>query len=464
LLDDSATQEAARIALQTMARHGRLRESGDLARAAIARYPSDASMVHAYALWLEYQGNFDVALAYWRRLERLAPSADPHHLNLARALLYANDLDAALALLTPLLERRGGEGDHEVALAHAIAGEALLKAGDPAGFAHYLYRIWANAGFYEVPDLPGWNGEELAGKRLLVTHHLGYGDQLLCASLLPALADRGATVAVTTDYAISSLMQHALPQITVFTGTRACTPHQPPDADLREIVARFRPDYQTTFLHLPHHAAQAEHARAAFFPPYLSAPQPAVRAVAVTMDAVRATAAGRQVIGIAWDCIQRHYGSEQGEYVASFSERRSISTEAIALLIDDPEVRAAYHFIALHPQTHFDAIATPLPQNLSLPAPLLRRFSETAAVIERCDAVLSIDMSIANLAALMGKELTLMLQHEGEWRFGIAGERSPWFAEPLCLRQTIPGDWTPVLAGVRAHLLMKALGVCVSAY
>jgi hypothetical protein len=94
----------------------------------------------------------------------------------------------------------------------------------------------------------------------------------------------------------------------------------------------------------------------------------------------------------------------------------------------------------------------------SEPAPLLRRFSETTAVIECCDAVLSIDMSIANLAALMGKELTLMLQHEGEWRFGIAGERSPWFAEPLCLRQTIPGDWTPVLAGVRAHLLLKALG------
>jgi len=85
------------------------------------------------------------------------------------------------------------------------------------------------------------------------------------------------------------------------------------------------------------------------------------------------------------------------------------------------------------------------------------RFSDTTAVIERCDSVVSIDMSMANLASLMHKDTTLLLQHEGEWRFGIVGERSPWLAGPLCIRQQIPGDWSPVLETARTQLLMKAL-------
>jgi hypothetical protein len=451
--------EIFHVILQKMARIGNLRASGDIVREAIKLYPSDPEIIEAFARWQEFQGNFDVAASYWVRLARVSPHFDPHKLGLARALMFANDLQGAVSLLRPFLEENGSVLHRAVSIAYAIVGEAMLKSGNPDGFQYYLHRIWANAGFYEVPEVQAWHGQEIAGKKLLITHHLGYGDQMLLASLLPHFVARGVQVCVMLDHGISSLVQHALPQVSVCEGNRACVPHQAPDPALQSVVERFRPDYQTTLLHLPAHVTRESGGNFPQFSPYISVPLPATQSMEPVVNALRKAAGGRRLIGIAWDCAQRVFAAEQGEYVASFSERRSIPTEVIATLMDDPEIAAAYHFVALHPQPHFEAITVPLPRNLSVIGRYLGRFSDTSAIIAACDAVVSCDMSMANLAALMGKELTLMLQHEGEWRFGIAGDRSPWFAEPLCFRQVIPGDWSPVMTGVRNHLLQCVSGV-----
>ena len=449
--------EVFRVAIAGMVAHTQLRNSHELVRQAIALFPNDPKVIEGYATWLEYHGNFDVAVAYWRRLARVAPEADPHQLKLARALLFATDLAGAAHILQGVIQRYAQESPSWLAKAHALYGEVLLKAGDPAGFGHYVYRIWANAGFYEIPGLAWWRGESLAGKRLIITHHLGYGDQLLLASVIPILEACGITVGVTLDNAVAALVAHALPQTHIQVADRSCSPHQGPGPDTLNFTERFKPDFQTTLLHLPQLALGAAGRDCGLFRAYLSAPEAAKAYVAPVMDAIAQVAGGRQIVALAWDCVQRNFAQEQGEYVASFSQRRSIPTAEIAALVDDPAIRANYHFVSLHPHTHFPHIADPLPENLSLLGTTIGYFTDTAAVLERCDSVLSIDMSMANLASLMNKDTTLMLQHEGEWRFGVAGERSPWLGAPRCIRQVIPGEWGSVLRAAREHLLIKAM-------
>ncbi len=301
-----------------------------------------------------------------------------------------------------------------------------------------------------------WNGEPLAGKRIVVTHHLGYGDQLLLSSVIPLLEQHGVSVSVTLDNAVASLVHHSSPNTEIQIADRSCTPHQMPGPDIIAFAQHARPDFQTTLLHLPVLALAVVGNDCEIFRPFLHAPEPAKAYVAPVMHAIDQVARGREIVGVAWDCIQRNYAGEQGEYVASFSSRRSIPTNLIAGLIDDAEIRERYHFVALHPHTHYEYIQDPLPSNLSQLGTTIGYFADTAAILERCDSVMSIDMSMANLASLMNKDTTLMLQHEGEWRFGIAGDRAPWLRAPHCLRQVIPGQWDVVLAQARERLLAKA--------
>jgi hypothetical protein len=125
-------------------------------------------------------------------------------------------------------------------------------------------------------------------------------------------------------------------------------------------------------------------------------------------------------------------------------------------LTNDPELRERYHFVSLVHGTHYRNFTDPLPENMTHLRESLSSFAATAAVIEACDFVVSIDMSLSNLSCMQGKESWVLLQHEGEWRFGVTGERSPWLECARPFRQRVPFDWEGVTSMVRAALLERA--------
>ncbi len=82
-------------------------------------------------------------------------------------------------------------------------------------------------------------------------------------------------------------------------------------------------------------------------------------------------------------------------------------------------------------------------------AHFLPDFMETAACIANLDAVVSVDTSVANLTGALGVPLVAMLPMWSEWRWGF-GDRSPWYASAVPVRQTEPGDWGSVVGKVAA--------------
>jgi hypothetical protein len=79
-------------------------------------------------------------------------------------------------------------------------------------------------------------------------------------------------------------------------------------------------------------------------------------------------------------------------------------------------------------------------------------FADTAAIIERLDAVVSIDTSIAHLAGALRKPLWLMLPFAPDWRWCPGDARSPWYASATLLRQPRPGAWGEVVEAVAKEL------------
>ena len=82
----------------------------------------------------------------------------------------------------------------------------------------------------------------------------------------------------------------------------------------------------------------------------------------------------------------------------------------------------------------------------------LPSFSETAALIQSMDLVISVDTSIAHLAGALAKPLWLLISDPPEWRWMIGRSDSPWYPTARLFRQRDRGNWAEVIARVRLEL------------
>lgn len=128
----------------------------------------------------------------------------------------------ALAVLDRLLEARPQE-----MLARSNRSRLDLEAG-------HLDRGWQDnaARFVTLRDerhfsIPPWQGQDPAGKRILVWAEQGIGDQILFASLLPDLVARGAALVVECEPRLVGLFARSLPGAVVRPPTDS-----PTDADM----------------------------------------------------------------------------------------------------------------------------------------------------------------------------------------------------------------------------------------
>ena len=79
-------------------------------------------------------------------------------------------------------------------------------------------------------------------------------------------------------------------------------------------------------------------------------------------------------------------------------------------------------------------------------------FSDTAAICELMDLIISVDTSIAHLAGAMGKKSWVLLPYAPDWRWLLDTEQSPWYPSLRLYRQKTKGVWDEVLKQVSTDL------------
>jgi len=82
----------------------------------------------------------------------------------------------------------------------------------------------------------------------------------------------------------------------------------------------------------------------------------------------------------------------------------------------------------------------------------LTDFSDTAALINNLDLIISVDTSTAHLAAAMGKKVWLLNRYDSCWRWMDGQEVSPWYPSLKIYNQLHPGNWDDVISRVGSDL------------
>ncbi len=85
-------------------------------------------------------------------------------------------------------------------------------------------------------------------------------------------------------------------------------------------------------------------------------------------------------------------------------------------------------------------------------APEIADFTDTLAIVDQLDAIVTVDTAVAHLAGALGKRVLVLLPYAPDWRWLLDRADSPWYPTMRLFRQPAPGAWDPAIAAVAAAL------------
>ena len=80
------------------------------------------------------------------------------------------------------------------------------------------------------------------------------------------------------------------------------------------------------------------------------------------------------------------------------------------------------------------------------------RMGETAALLSCLDVVVTVDTSVAHLAAALGRPTWILLPYDPDYRWLLGRDDSPWYPTARLFRQSKTRDYATVLDRVRSEL------------
>lgn len=290
----------------------------------------------------------------------------------------------------------------------------------------------------DYPSIPEWTGDDLTGRSLLVHKEQGLGDTIMFASCLDGLAEDAAALHLAVAPTLVRLFAHSIPTAQVWPSVSdAAHPgeeHQPWRAVSGAI------DAQIPFGTLPLHRRRQGFPAARAF---LSALPEDVAAWAARLARMVPAETARLHAGL----VLAAGATRSSDPGVADGEGRSIApVQASGLAVD------GVAWFGLHERHNCD-LFTAIP-GLSVVhcGDWIHDMADTAALIANLDVVVTVDTSVAHVAAASGAKVLLMLRRHGDWRWGRDRTDSYWYPDVEIFRQEREGAWEPVIARVAARL------------
>lgn len=410
--DDAETQSLFGHLLRKL---GRFEEALSACDRAVALSPNDASAHNCRGSVLVELNCLEEALAAYDHALTLDPGYTFALVNRGSALGYLGRADEAFESFNAAIARAPDLAD-----AHWNKAVLQLSLGDfTNGLAGYEWRwrrgIEPPRGFAQ----PQWQGEDLAGKTILLHAEQGLGDSIQMLRYLPMVA---AKFANSGGKIVLELPSPLLPLINdpaiALVGRGAPLPPFDVHCPLMSLPLAFG----TTLKTIPATV------------PYLTVPARRLEKWQAKLTAIR-----KPRVGLVWSGKTDHINDHN----------RSIPLARLAPVLSVPGLS----FVSLQKETRDSDLAEFARwRNLTRFDDDHADFADAAAAIAQLDLVIAVDTAVAHLAGALGKPVWILLSHIHDWRWLAGRSDSPWYPSARLFRQATPGDWGGAIADVAAAL------------
>jgi tetratricopeptide (TPR) repeat protein len=338
--------------------------------------------------------DFDGALAHAQRAVQLAPQHPYAVRVLGTALLNLNRVEEAEKQLRHALDLQPGFALAEIDLAFAL----LLAGRMDEGWTMYARR-WRDtermprpAFFSEPLEWKGPAQQPPKGKRIAVYAEQGLGDVIQFIRYVPLMQADGTVVFGVIPPDLIPLLEHSMP------GLQCLTPQR-----------QFEVDHHVALLDLPmHYGTTLENVPATI--PYLRPPQDKVdlwrRRLAPWSEKLK--------VGIAW----------AGSPHQVNNVNRSMRLSQLAPLVEMAGVQC--FSLQKGDAGPFTDVTLGAEQLVDLTSEWAD-FTDSAAMLQNLDLIVTVDTAVAHLAGAMGKPVWVMLAPNVDWRWLLDRGDSPWY-------------------------------------
>jgi tetratricopeptide (TPR) repeat protein len=350
-----------------------------------------------------------------------ALALQPDHLiawaNKASSLQEFHLFDEASAIYHHMkqIDPACAQADWDLSLLHMLTGNF------EAGWAGREARWKIQSINYPAFSQPMWLGEEnIEGKTILVCADEGLGDSIQFARYVPMMAARGArgVVLVVNDPLVPLLS--ALPGV---SQTLSKSAGMFPPFDMHCPMSSLPLAFGTRLETIPSDIS------------YL--PAPAESRVRTWEE--RLGSHTRLRVGLVWSGNANH----KNDY------NRSTSLRLMSRILD---VDATFVSLQKDPRSDDRAALLERTDVIDLTADLAD-FNETAALISCLDLIITVDTSVAHLAAALGRPTWILVSYTPDYRWLLDRDDSPWYPTVRLFRQSKTRDYGEVLDRVRGELL-----------
>jgi hypothetical protein len=387
--------------------------------------PDNPATKNGIGYGLMQLGRHAEALRWFDRALEIQPDFVRAIHNKALSLFQLNRFDEARVVFARLMELDGKNPE-------AIWDFALLQmlTGDfEAGWLGREARFDLPSVNIPYPSFhqPRWSGDEpVEGKTVLLYADEGIGDSIQFARYAPMVAERGGRVVLVVEKAVRPLLSG-------LNGVAECLSKSDPlpGFDYHCPISSLPLVFRTRLDTIP--AA----------PSYLPPPPP---------DLVRAWedrlgTHDRLRVGLVWSGNPRH----------SNDRNRSVPLRTLIPLLN---VDAT--FVSLQKEPRDDDRTTLASTCIVDLTAQLANFVDTAALVSCLDLVITVDTSVAHLAAGLGRPTWILLPFTPDYRWLVDRTDSPWYPSVRLFRQAETRDYSAVIEQVSAELA-SVVGVAAAA-
>jgi len=381
---------------------------------AIACQPSHAGAHYNRGTTLHKMKHYQEALASFDRAIQLQPAYPEAFSNRGATLWELKRHDEALESYD-----RAIAIEPEFPEAHWNAASLSLLTGDFArGWAEYEWR-WK----YQIMALarrdfiqPLWRGEPIEGKTILLHSEQGLGDAIQFCRYVPLVAACGARVIIEIDGRLRHLMSSLDGAAQIISAGEAL-----PEFDVHCPLLSLPRAFNTLLETIPSAT------------PYLRASPELLTKWSVRLGPKRGLR-----VGLIWSGNPAHHRDQA----------RSIELSTLTPLLN---ADATFFSLQKDPRPA-DAAVLAGRRDVIRIADELGDFSDTAAVMEQLDLIISVDTSTVHLAGALGRPVWILLPYLPDWRWLLDRDTSPWYPTARLFRQNETRQWDTVIPRVQAAL------------